>query len=170
MKVLILAVGRSGGYRLSQWLSMEFGYKQIHEPKDKNYIPNDGEIVKELIIDKPNTIKCYDKVIGLIRENVDEAAVSQLRGMKSNKWHENYIVTNDWLNDNQNEINETKLDILKLNDSVLNDKDIQLVVTYEKIYNTKEDVEKLKDFLNIKEFNYLNHIDKKYKYRSNKLI
>lgn len=170
MKILILAVGRSGGYRLSQWLSMEFGYTHVHEPKYRNYIANDNEVVKELIYYKPHNITQYDKVIGLIRENVEEVAVSQLRGMKTNKWHENYIVTNNWLNDNQNEINETKLDILKLNDMVLNDRDIQLHVTYEKIYNSKEDIEKLKDFLNIKEFNHLNHIDNKYKYRSNKLI
>lgn len=170
MKILILAVGRSGGYRLSQWLSMEFGYTHVHEPKYRNYIANDNEVVKELIYYKPYDVAQYDKVIGLIRENVEEVAVSQLRAIKFDEWHENYSIDRNWLKENEKEIQKTKQDILKLNDMVLNDKDIQLHVTYEKIYNSKEDIEKLKDFLNITEFNHLNHIDNKYKYRSNKLI
>ena len=32
MRILIIAMGRRGGYQLNQWLTLELNYKMIHEP------------------------------------------------------------------------------------------------------------------------------------------
>ena len=50
MRILIIALGRSGGYQLNEWLAFELGYKMIHEPIRTNQsIEGDNIVVKYLI-------------------------------------------------------------------------------------------------------------------------
>ena len=70
MRILIIALARSGGYQLNEWLALELGYKMIHEPIRTNQsVEGDNIVVKYLIneiedrtdIDYIN----WDKIIGL---------------------------------------------------------------------------------------------------------
>ena len=36
MRILIIALVRSGGHQLNEWLALELGYKMIHEPIKTN--------------------------------------------------------------------------------------------------------------------------------------
>jgi hypothetical protein len=69
MRILIIAVERSGGFQLTKWLSWEMGYKPIHEPiMIPQSIEGDNIVVKYLIgeiKDKNNVdLTNWDKIIG----------------------------------------------------------------------------------------------------------
>ena len=50
MRILIIALGRSGGYQLNEWLALELGYKMVHEPIRTNQsIEGDNIVVKYLL-------------------------------------------------------------------------------------------------------------------------
>jgi hypothetical protein len=71
MRILIIALRRSGGYQLNQWLALELGYKMIHEPIRSNQsIEGDNIVVKYLIDEIQNTkdidLENWDKIIGLV--------------------------------------------------------------------------------------------------------
>ena len=94
-RILIVAMGRSGGYGLGNWISRELNLKFIHEPMI-NLLDDSGKgiVTKYLITeleaykrnpwngtDMESNIKGYDKRIGLIREGdrecADDLAVQQ---------------------------------------------------------------------------------------------
>ena len=43
MIILIIALKRSGGHQLNEWLALELGYKMIHEPDYDDYKNNAEE-------------------------------------------------------------------------------------------------------------------------------
>ena len=64
MRILIIALARSGGYQLNEWLALELGYKMIHEPIRTNQsVEGDNIVVKYLIneieIYQNNSSVCY---------------------------------------------------------------------------------------------------------------
>ena len=60
MRILIIAIGRSGGYQLNEWLSIEMGYKMIHEPTRNNLSINQDNIVVKYNIDEIENINDID--------------------------------------------------------------------------------------------------------------
>jgi hypothetical protein len=60
MRILIIAIGRSGGYQLNGWLSNEMGYKMIHEPTRNNLSINQDNIVVKYNIDEIENINDID--------------------------------------------------------------------------------------------------------------
>jgi len=164
MRILIIALGRSGGYQLNEWLALELGYKMIHEPIRTNQsIEGDNIVVKYLIneiedrtdIDYIN----WEKIIGLTRMDVRECAISQTKALQTNEWRGGYEVSNEWIKENEIDINYFEEWVNKQNDYLNTINEIQLQVTYERIYNTKEDIQRIKDYIGITNTKYEHLLD-----------
>ena len=176
MKILILAHARSGSTTLSKWLSRETNYHLFLEPyNDKtgeSVNVNDDYIVKELYnhlllknINIDQYINGFDVVIGLYRENVEDAMISMLHANKTGKRHVPYKLTEEEINQYKKNIPIDNRDInfIKEREEIIQKSDIVLV--YEKIYQTKEDIERLKKFLKLDELKFLYMLDNQNRYR-----
>ena len=164
MRILIIALARSGGYQLNEWLALELGYKMIHEPiyNNKSIEGNDivvkyniSEIENRMDIDLTN----WDKIIGLTREDVRECAISQTKAVQTNEWRSGYEVSSEWINQNETDIKHFEYWKNKSIDYLNTIKEIQLRVTYEGIYNTKEDIQRIKDYIGITSTKYEHLLD-----------
>ena len=164
MRILIIAVGRSGGYQLNLWLSLELGYKMIHEPNKINEsTEGDNIVVKHLItdIEGENVIdyKKWDKIIGLIREDVRECSISQTVALQKNQWRVGYEINDEWIKENETTIQYYEGWVNEKIKSVKEIKEIGIMVTYESIYYTKEDIRKIKDYIGISNTKYEHLLD-----------
>jgi hypothetical protein len=164
MKILIIALARSGGYQLNEWLALELGYKMIHEPiyNNKSIEGNDivvkyniGEIENRIDIDLSN----WDKIIGLMRSDVRECAISSLKAIQRNEWRGGYELSDEWIIENEIDIKHFEGWVNERIDYINNIKEIQLMVTYERIYNTKEDIQRIKDYIGITNTKYEHLLD-----------
>ena len=97
-----------------------------------------------------------DKIICLTRNDIKECAISLQTFIRKDKYEQYNIINTDWLNLNENEfkkneeyLNKSKLEILNVTNC--------LQVTYEDIFETKKDIQKLVNYL---EINKLRHSDK----------
>jgi hypothetical protein len=106
MRILIIAIGRGGGYQLNEWLALELGYKMLHEPiwnkldiNQNNIVVkyNIGEI--EGVIDLEFTN--WDKIIGLTRLDTYNTAISQISAWESKEYRIGYEVSNEWIENNK---------------------------------------------------------------------
>jgi hypothetical protein len=157
-------MGRSGGYQLNEWLSMELDCKMIHEPTKTNQsINGDDIIVKCLISEIKNTknfdLNNWDKIIGLVRNDTYNTAISQAIAIQKNVWRSEYDVSEEWIDENMEQITYFEnwiKDEMKYINSI---KEIELMVTYEGIYNTKEDIQKIKDYIGINNTKYEHILD-----------
>jgi hypothetical protein len=176
MRILIIAVERSGGYQLGKWISMEMGHKLIHEPiMYPQSIEGDNIVVKYLVgeIKNKNNIDLtnWDKIIGLVRMDTYNSGISQTRALERNKWHESYYISDKWVQNNLELINENKKVIEWNNNYLKGIKEIQLFTTYEGIYHSNEDIQRIKDYIGIKNTKYEYLLDNKNRLRKkNKLI
>jgi hypothetical protein len=164
MRILIIALARSGGYQLNEWLALELGYKMIHEPiRTNESIEGDNIVVKYLINEIENRIDIdltnWDKIIGLTRVDVRECAISQTRAVQTKEWRSGYEVSEEWIIENEIDIKHFEEWANKRNDYINNIKEIQLRVTYETIYNTKEDIQRIKDYIGITNTKYEHLLD-----------
>ena len=167
MRILIIALARSGGYQLNEWLSLELEYKRIHEPIVRNISTDglDNIVVKHLIDDYKSDnnlhfdLKNWDKIIGLTRENTYDNAISQVYAKQKQEWRLAYTITNEWILENENEIKEVEAWFIKSINELKTIKEIELFVTYEGIYNTKEDIQRIKDYIGIKNTKYEHLLD-----------
>ena len=99
----------------------------------------------------------WDKIIGLTRIDVRECAISQTKAVQTNEWRGGYEVNNEWINQNETDIKHFEEWVNKQNDYLNTIKEIQLNVTYEGIYNTKEDIQRIKDDISkVSGFQYSN--------------
>jgi hypothetical protein len=174
MRVLIIALARSGGHQLNEWLALELGHKIIHEPKQNiKSITGDNIVVKYLINTIENIIDIdftnWDKVIGLTREDTMECAISQTKALQTSEWRIEYEVNDEWIKENEKDIKMFEEWANKLNEYINNIKEIQLRVTYEGIYNTKEDIQRIKDYIGIINLKYEYLLDNKRRLRGRKL-
>jgi LPS sulfotransferase NodH len=185
MRVLIIAHHRSGSTSFGQWLSMELGYLWIPEPYntdthewnwDRNkrieYAFNSPDIVSkfgycqfENYNQIQDTINAFDKVILLKRNNIRESAISTLMANDTQKWHDKYQITEEWLEMNKNRIEEEMISFVKINDEISKLDGLQ--ITYEGIYNTKTDIENVRKYIGIDTLKYTHYIDKMYRYQNN---
>jgi hypothetical protein len=155
MRILIIALMRSGGYQLNEWLAKELGYEMIHEPIRTNQsIEGDNIVVKCLVGEMDIDLTKWDKIIGLTREDIWECAKSSVYAEQTKKWHIRYEMTNKWIEDNKENIIKKESNIKNEINFIKELNGIQLQVTYERIYNTKEDIERIKDYIGIKNTKY----------------
>ena len=171
MRILIITYPRSGGYSLSTWISSELNYIHLHEPFSPNheelldYIDHDNIVVKEFLfrIDS-DFISKFDKVIIHKRLNFRDVAISWVYSdnkVGDYKNHKTYELNNDWVERHKDEINRMENWVGKLSEK-LDELNINaLRTTYENLFEEKEDVEKVKSFLNMGDLKYLDLLDSK---------
>jgi hypothetical protein len=176
MRILIIAVERSGGFQLTKWISWEMGCKPIHEPiMTPQSVEGENVVVKYLVGEikdnKDIDLTNWDKIIGLVRMDTYDSAISQTRCLERNKWHEPYELREQWIQNNLELINENEK-VIKSNINYLRSiKEIQLFTTYDGIYHSKEDIQRIKDYIGIKNTKYEYLLDNKNRLRKkNKLI
>lgn len=186
MKILILSAPRVGGRNLSRWLSLELNYLWIHEPfhfHKESHIKNIRDLEENLNLDnivvKSNFndwkdfytegIFCskFDKIICLTRKDSYDAAVSYAKALETNNFINPYTIEQEWINENSEEIKNHHEHIKKLMEGIIFTKD-SLQITYEGVYYERNDIEKIKDFLELKDFKYSNMLNRNGKYRNNK--
>ena len=143
---------------------MELGYKMIHEPIRTNQsIEGNNIVVKYLIneIENKNDIDLtnWDKIIGLIRNDTYDTAISQTIAVQTNQWRGGYEVSDEWIKQNETDIKHFEEWANKRIDYLKTIKEIQLLVTYEGIYNTKEDIQRIKDYIGITNTKYEQLLD-----------
>jgi hypothetical protein len=177
MRILIIAMGRSGGHSLLTWIGFEKKHKIIHEPeidielimskyKNKNDI-----VVKYHISQIENQLDTFewnnwDVIIGLIRNDTMECAISQYWSISSNKWRSDYEIDEGWLVENQEKIKEERIKIEKDREIIINIPQIELLVSYENIYQDNTDIEKIMKYLKIEKMNYYSVLDNRYRLRN----
>ena len=173
MNLCILSYGRTGGTTFCKWISKELDRIYIHEPFNKNHnwmYKNTNFLTDNCVIKlEPEDLDKIlgDKItIGLIRKNVYNCAISNLKAIQTNKWHSPYKVDEDWLKKNEFEIEELSKKILKQNDKILNMK-YDITLTYEGLFENKSDIPIICKFLNIKNLKYIQHMNESNKYRKN---
>ena len=173
MRIGIIAMARSGGYNLGEWISNELGSEFIHEPL-LNGLNIDGRniVVKWLINewDKMDTKPVMDKWIGLVRMDSRDCAISHLRAEQTDEWHIPYKLGDEWIKENETQIQNITEWIGDLKDRMFTQLDnVELMVSYEGIYNSGEDIKRLTDYIGIKNPLYSHMLDKSNRLR-NKII
>lgn len=181
MKILIISSPRTGGNVFSKWLSVELNYKWIHEPFHNHFnefndiekvLNEDNIVVKVQINDwskKYTDTKFYnffDKIIGLTRNNLKETSISLLKAFETKNFTKNYKIDDEWITENENKLNELMVDIEKDFNKIKNISD-SLQITYEGIYETKNDIEKIMKYIHLNEMKYYDLINPKNRYRNN---
>lgn len=158
MRIGIVAMGRSGGYNLGQWISYELGYPYKHEPYI-NGLDIEGEnVVVKWLLSEWNEMKVkpeMDKWIGLWREDIRECAISYLKSNQTGKWRDGYTITNEWINENETEIQRIQSAIELENSKIPKISQIEFFITYEGIYNRGNDIQRVLEYLDIKAPKYL---------------
>lgn len=172
---------RCGSTQLSKWLSTELNYKWYNEPHNdvvETEQPQLGEnniVVKEIwhhIHQLPNFkkyISSFDKVIGLIRENIRECAISiqHFRYVSHDKKHSPYYINDEWIINNDSEIQRLYSEIIERNEEIRNN--TPFLVTYEGIYESGNDKQKLIDYLAIKNITNFTLLNNDFRLRNKKI-
>jgi hypothetical protein len=171
MNICVLSYGRTGGTAFCNWLSKELKKTYIHEPFNPNHLEryqninlSDNDFIIKLEPEQIEGIKGKKIIIGLIRENIEDCAISHLYASETNIWHLPYVVTNDWITSNRSKLDIVSERLLKQNDNIRNMK-CDILLTYEGLFLNKLDVPKICKFLNIKNPSYINYINESGKYR-----
>ena len=173
MRILILKHRRAGAFVLSQWIASELQLHHYHEPLGEDnpfnrhnaeralygnnvLIEEIPESIKEFGLNYVEFLGSFDKIVGLTRNDIKECAISLQTFIRKDKYEQYNIINTDWLNLNEHEfqkneeyLNKSKIEILNVTNC--------LQVTYEDIFETKKDIQKLVNYL---EINKLRHSDK----------
>ncbi len=157
MKVCIVAMARSGGYRLGEWISAELNHTYYHEPIYNGITTEGDNIVVKYLINEiegtENNLIGWDKIIGLIRENERECAISQTYAVENKEWRKGYELNTEWISERENVIKEFEEWAVKRREAIQNLNIFTL--SYEGIYNRGEDIKSILEYLDIKEPKYL---------------
>jgi LPS sulfotransferase NodH len=170
MKILVLSHTRCGSTTLCKWLSKELGYVLDETPYNHTQFNNVFEknnVIRKIVVEEyfptKEEINKFDKVIFLSRKNTIDAAISHITANNLEKWHVEYEVTNEWIEENKikiinisNYINRLKM---KLNDYV------GFHVTYEDIYENKNSITKILEYINIDNPKHLEDLNYNNRYR-----
>jgi len=186
MRVLILTHPRSGGMSLMNFIQKELDYNQYHEPffdnqshgltdedintkllvEDNIVVKDFPFLIKERGYDINDVITKFDKVIIHHRGNHRDVAISLTYfqyGYGSNL-HETYKVTDEWIKDNEDKIEQMMVNTSEMFSTIENMKNEGCLRTsYDGIYNDKSDVPRLLKYLNIYNPIYLDILDKRHK-------
>jgi hypothetical protein len=173
MRILIIAIGRSGGTILNKWLGLELGHKILNEPIWNKLSIDKNDIVVKYHIEEIQEITDidltnWDKIIGLTRADTYDTAISNYRAYQKNEWDCAYEISDEWVKENQLNINENEEKIIKKIELIKEIKEIGIFVTYEGIYNTKEDIQRIKDYIGITNTKYEYLLDNTNRLRNRK--
>lgn len=189
MKILIISPSRTGGRILNIWLCAELNYLFVHEPfhfHKESFIKNDNQLIETLnnsnivmkvnfgdwrkMFSDYNFLSFFDKVICLTRENVYDAAISYTKALETNNFTKGYHIDDSWIESNKDEIDGNYV-YLKSQMEMTREIKNSLQITYEGLYETGEDIDKVKNYLNIFKLNHTYFLNKNLKYRNHlKLI
>ena len=187
MRILILTHERSGGFSFTNWIGNELNVDVYHEPFnsltiDPNIFDNPNCVVKIFSkipivfnIKITDFIESFDKIIIHRRKNIIDASISLAYVKKTQSdtntgYHNTYEVDDIWLKNNNVLINEQLKSFKNFDNDIenLEFKDY-INTTYEGVFNTGEDIIKIKKFLNLKdELKWLDWIDNKRRLRGGK--
>lgn len=175
MRILVLKHRRAGAFVLSQWIASELQLHYYHEPLGEEHpfnrhnaeralygdnvvIEEIPESIKEFGVDYNDYLNTFDKIVCLTRKDLRECAISMQTFIQKNKYEQYNIITADWLNLNEQEfqanekyLNKSKLEVLDVTNA--------LQVTYEDIFETKNDISKLCNYLEIKNLRNLDQLN-----------
>lgn len=175
MRILVLKHRRAGAFVLSQWIASELQLHHYHEPLGEEHpfnrhnaeralygdnvvIEEIPESIKEFGVDYNDYLNTFDKIVCLTRKDLRECAISMQTFIQKNKYEQYNIITADWLNLNEQEfqanekyLNKSKLEVLDVTNA--------LQVTYEDIFETKNDISKLCNYLEIKNLRNLDQLN-----------
>jgi LPS sulfotransferase NodH len=111
MKILILSHTRCGSTTLCKWLSKELNFEldeSPYNPKQFNDVFGKNNIVRKIVAEEylptKEEIHNFDKVLFLTRNDTIDSAISYVIANNLEKWHIEYEVTNEWIEENKNEI------------------------------------------------------------------
>jgi hypothetical protein len=174
MNICIIAYSRVGGTCFGEWLSREINRKYIHEPFNNHSVNKkidfkEGNFVIKLEPEQIHMIPDNTIKISIIRENIYECAISNLHSIKTNKWHSIYTIDENWIDEHREELYKLEKNIKNQNDKIKN-MNVDISITYEGIYNTKIDLEKIKNYFNISNTKYEYMLNVNNRYRNEKYI
>lgn len=170
MKILVLSHTRCGSTTLCKWISKELNCELDESPYDRKHFNDVFErdnIIRKIVAEEyfptNEEINKFDKVIFLSRKNTIDAAISHISANNLQEWHVEYEVTNEWITENKikiinisNYINRLKM---KLNDYA------GFHITYEDIYENKNSIGKILEYLNIDNPKHLERLNYGNRYR-----
>jgi hypothetical protein len=170
MRILIIAGVKVGGTSFGNWLSLELGIPFSMEPDSigNNNQWLDGDCVTKIIysIDMPTLINTnWDKIIGITRTNILECAISSLWGGDNKSEHTKYTIPNGWTECNMYRIQNEMLTIENMHKCIINLPIFQ--ITYENIFETKMDINRIKTYVGLNDLKYLDYLDIANKLRNN---
>ena len=170
MRILIIAGTRVGGTSFGNWLSLELGIPFSMEPDNINNQSKwlKGDCVTKIIysIDTPTLINNnWDKIIGITRTNLFECAISGLWGGDNKSGHNKYTLPNGWIESNIDRIENEMLIIENMHKCISNLPIFQ--ITYENIFETKMDIDRIKTYLGLNDLKYLHYLDITNRLRNN---
>jgi hypothetical protein len=122
-------------------------------------------LVGEIKDNKDINLNNWDKIIGLVRMDTYDSAISQTRCLERNKWHDPYEISEHWIQNNLELINENEKVIKSNIDYLQGIKEIQLFTTYEGIYHSREDIRRIKDYIGLKNTKHEYLLDNKNRLR-----
>lgn len=184
MKILIIAPSRTGGRILNKWLSLELKHLFLHEPfhfHKESFIKTNEDLKKTLennnivvkvnygdwkkMYEDENFFSLFNKIICLTRKDIYDTAISYTKALQTNNFTNGYNLNEEWIEKNIEEINKNYVYLEK---QMLMTKGIKntLHITYEGVYETGEDINKIKNYLQITELNHLYLLSKNLKYRN----
>ena len=173
MNICIIAYGRVGGTCFGEWLSREIDRKYIHEPFNGHSVNKkidfkEGNFVIKLEPEQIDMIPNDNIKISIIRENTYECAISNLHSIKTNKWHNFYTIDEKWINEHKEELYKLEKNIQIQNNKIKN-MNVDISITYEGLYITKIDLEKIKNYFNISntKYEYMLNINNRYRNEKN---
>lgn len=172
MRIGIIAMARSGGRNLGEWISYELGIEFIHEPLPNGSNTNGKNIVVKWLIndwERLDTKPEMDKWIGLVRMDSRDCAISHLKAQQSGDWHKPYTLTNEWISEREEDIKALMESNTEWNTKVSTQiKELELIVSYEGIYDSGKDIKRLMDYIGIQTAPYSHMLDKSNRLRNPK--
>lgn len=182
MRILIITHHRSGGMSLLDWIARELSLLSFHEPFESQ----NPEIIKKVWesshmitkvfpdnlikfgVDVEKLLSTFDKVIVHRRLDKLDTAISNAHFDEDShiNAHETYTLDDDWAERNKDKVERELKILVELHKGLDKFEGIGISTTYEGVYNTGKDVERLKEYLNINEPKHLNVLDSKRRLRN----
>jgi len=164
LKILIYTTHRTGSTSLAELLMSH--YDCDYHRGSLLFPPPKNIIIKITPTEfKYEEIKDYfDKIIVLVRENINEQAESWLFADKVKKYFVPYTIDNNFLEENKDELG-VKIETIKNENEKLKTCDDALHITYEELYYSTKGISEIENYLNTK---FAFKIDSKKKYRDTK--
>ena len=177
MKILILSHTRCGSTTLCKWLSKELNIEldaTHYDFKEFNSVFLKNNIIRKIVVEEyyptKEEINKFDRVICLSRNNSVDSAISFVYADNKKKWHIEYEITKEWIDENKNDILK---EIVKYDDLKIRLKEFKGIhVSYDDIYIKKTAINKILEYIGIESPTHLDMLnyDKKYRKDDNVFI